>query len=77
MSVTFNFNGAIRRSISAFGPAAPGDQARSKDGLLISPEASKPAQGQFLASLTLFLLGLALVAATLVFIAALIGIALS
>jgi hypothetical protein len=77
MSVTFYSTDAMRRSGCAVGSDAAREQPRCKDGLLISPENSRPARSQVLARLTLFLLGLGLVAATIVFVAALIAIALT
>ena len=77
MSVTFNSADAMRQQGCAVGSDAARDKQPSKDGLLISPESSRPARSQVLARLTLFLLGLGLVAATIVFVAALIAIALA
>jgi hypothetical protein len=77
MSVTFNSADAMRQPGCTVGSDAARDKQPSKDGLLISPESSRPARSQVLARLTLFLLGLGLVAATIVFVAALIAIALA
>ena len=77
MSVTFNSADAMRQQGCAVGSDAARDKQPSKDGLLISPENSRPARSQVLARLTLFLLGLGLVAATIVFVAALVATALA
>ena len=77
MSVTFNSTHAIRQSGSALGSDVARGHPPCKDGLLISPESARPARSQVLARLTLFLIGLGLVAATIVFVASLIAIALA
>ena len=77
MSVTFNSTDAVSRSGFAVGAEKALGPLSCGDGLLISPETSSPAESQFLASVTLFLIGLGLVAATIVFVAALIATALA
>lgn len=77
MFITFNSTDAMRQSGRGLRSGTACDQPRRKDGLLISPENSRPARNQVPARLTLFLLGLGLVAATVVFVAALIATALA
>ena len=77
MTVTINFDDRrLSGSISPISGAA-GRQPPGGEGLLISPETSTPTRGRSLVSFTLAMIGLGLVASTLVFVSALIAVALS